>query len=214
MPLLQTITGKENNKDGIMNVYAFVTHADSKPDSKPDEFISKAARGSNEKIKQSGNPVWQPAVNNVRQEICGCWCRQVYNIEDGCLIKIYAKRKASWNSLMNQACIIIRMREKAAYNSITIPFLNMNNSTTVSGEFKGRFDVLTLDELNNFYGYEIPDQSKRFYTNHDQEQLFPVTEISPEIEAKEKIKVDKVNVGNKDRVVKTKQKRRKINLED
>lgn len=133
-----------------------------------------------QRVQMLGVGARVPAINNVQEQIGGCWRSNQYQIAEGEILKFSIRRKAGWDGVPKQASIYVRVRNNAAMLSIKSDTLKVpHQSTREFVELAGRFDVIPLHEV-----LAAGRQVHRF--GHFQsasklvEDTFAITELEPQ----------------------------------
>lgn len=127
-----------------------------------------------------GQPIYEPAIAGRKPEIAGQWFVTNYNLEPDDVIKLCVSKKLTWNSLIKQAHIYLRMRQQAAFRSVRIPLLAKANSSRAEAQLQGRFDILTVEEAQTEAGI-IPNPNYiHMHAEYNRNPLFRIDELEPE----------------------------------
>lgn len=197
--MMQVMSGQETQTDGHCAVHVFLVQADKK-----EVFLGKAftAVENREVGRVVGKPVFEAAVAGMRAEVGGFWNRGQYELEEGTLLKVFAKRRGAWNTLIRQGCQFIQVREAAALRKLTIQTLQragksrMNEVTIV-----GRFDLIPLHVAIKEKGVKVLPAFERMFLPSAVESVITVEELEKEKERRDVIRTNALKTTDGDEVV-------------
>lgn len=148
MSLIRCITGSESLREG--SAAMIVTLAPTPTFPLPENkglFISEAAdQGRHVSIQQ--RKIFLPASNNGVSEQ-GCYWEGNYNVPDGMILRVYARRQTRVGSrpYREEGVLFIRVREDAALQRLQLRRIESPQSTGAPVVIEGRFDILSIREV-------------------------------------------------------------------
>ena len=184
--LLHAVTGKAVTGNGSCDMYVFVipTKANGLA---TDTFIGKIAQKlsmsmtSNPIVRSATSPIVAPSVLGMPSEISGLFATTTFNVSEGTILKVAAKRRSGLRSTMNSATVFVRIRSTAAAKSIRLRPTGIPNVTFNYLEVMGTFDIITCDEAEAF-GARISPLNRALATQHNLDSLLEIETISSETE--------------------------------
>lgn len=181
MNLIQVKTGKANGDNSISECFVF--HTPIGPDQVGVEpFIGKSARDLRGSpmpvVVEQSPPFVMPSYHNKEVSIGGAYATAAYRVADGVILKVMAKKRVGWNSVMQSYIQYLRVREGAAERRLQFTPTRTANLAFDWLGIHGRFDLITMEEAVAF-GAHINEMSRRLYALSEA-SLVTMTELSPE----------------------------------
>lgn len=186
MSLLQTTTGKAVTSDGSCDLYAFVLPTEQNGLA-TDMFLGKVAQKLAQSMTRDPyvrlhvSPVIAPSVLHMPPEISGNFATASYNVVDGTILKIAAKRRSGYRSFMYSAMLFIRMRATAETKSIRVRPVGIPDVAFNYLEIMGAFDIISYQQAES-YGARISPANKSLANNRYHSQVVEIVSIAPEVE--------------------------------
>lgn len=155
MNLISVKSGKANMQTATSECYVFYTpRPATEGEQRVETFIGKAAREfrglPNSVIREHGSAIVVPSLSDMPQEIGGLFATANYQVQDGVILKLYAKRRIGWNGTMKHVVVFIRAREHAAHRVIKFSPVPSNQLAMPWLGVQGRFDIISLKEAEAF----------------------------------------------------------------
>jgi hypothetical protein len=184
MTLINVKTGKANTQNALSELYAFYTPRPAVEGNNGIEtFIGKAARDMRHMptppIREHGRAIVIPSIGNIPPDIGGQMASATYEVVDGTIIKLMAKRRVGgWNQVMQIACTFLQFRDGAAYRHLKFYPVRDNALSMDFLGVEGRFDVITLEQAEAL-GAELNPMTRKMAQLHD-ESMFDIITLAEE----------------------------------
>jgi hypothetical protein len=151
--------------------YVFYTpRPDIEGSQRVETFVGKAARDfrgfPTAPLREHGSPIVVPSLSDMPQEIGGSFATATYQVQDGVILKLYAKKRMGWNAVMKHCVMFLKAREHAAHRVIRF---RPNPSNRLALDWlgvQGRFDILTMKEAEAF-GARVIEATRRLSDGSD-----------------------------------------------
>lgn len=155
MNLISVKSGKANMQTASSECYVFYTpRPATEGEQRVETFIGKAAREfrgyPNSVIREHGSAVVVPSLSDMPQEIGGLFATANYQLQEGVILKLYAKKRVGWNGTMRHVVVFLRAREHAAHRCLKFRPVACNQLSMEWLGVQGRFDIITLKEAEAF----------------------------------------------------------------
>ena len=175
MPTIEVITGNESwqNHSAKFNIF-FVDH---------ETFVETPLWSYSRlfpSVVQQLNRTTIQARPGMKPEL-GMWYRANYTMPDRAIMKVYGQRHAGQGSPDTKGMFFIRLRANAAHRRYSMALSRGTEGALPSAYIDGRFDVLTLRDLEGLE-IEIQPVYKKFYEENHLRH-FSETINSPEVAA-------------------------------
>ena len=141
MPTIITLTGEANLKNSSAKISIF----HSPKNGGMERYLSQAAK-LKDAVIQRGSPIFIQSVQGVLKEIGGVYVNCAYEVRSGELVKLFAKVKYGYGRMDKVGSMFIRVRDGAAYRSVTIKTLDVASLNFREAKIEGCFDLVSLEE--------------------------------------------------------------------
>lgn len=155
MNLINIKTGKVNDDNSFSECYVFFSPRPSVDgESSLETFVGKAARELKGKpdasLREHGGAIVIPSLSNIPAEYGGQMATANYQIKDGTILKIQAKKRVGHNGMMRTAVMFIRARDNAAHRIVRF-YPSASNALAMHWlGVQGRFDIITVEAAEAF----------------------------------------------------------------
>ena len=185
--ILHTVTGKAVTAEGSCDMYLFVepTVANGLL---TETFLGKLAQKLSASfvrdpiVQAHSSPIIAPSVLGMPQDIAGVFATTTFQVNDGVIMKLAAKRRAGLRRTMSSATLFIRTRASAAAQSIRLRPVGLANVTFNYLEVMGNFDIISLAEAESL-GARVSQATRVLSEQRNVDGLLEFTVIAPETEA-------------------------------
>lgn len=187
MNLISVKSGKANMQNASSECYIFYTpRPELEGAQRVETFIGKAAREfrgfPTAPVKEHGSPVVVPSLFDMPQEIGGSFAAATYQVMDGVVLKLYAKKREGWNGVMKHCVVFLKAREHAAHRIIRFRPVQSNSLALDWLGVQGRFDIITLREAEAF-GARVIEATRKLSDGSDfsliQDQVLEPETLAP-----------------------------------
>ena len=90
------------------------------------------------------------------EEIGGRFATANYQVSDGIILKVYAKKRVGWNGTMRHVVVFLKCREHAAHRMLKFYPVPSNALSMDWLGVQGRFDIISLAEAEAFGAVVMP----------------------------------------------------------
>jgi len=182
MPLLKTTSGNVvlRNQSGQVRVF----HCPQRGGKGTTEsFLDAASKAGTTAsvVRRVGSMSLSPSVPGLNPKIVGQFCQQLFDIEEGEIVKVFVDCRNNYGKRPTRASIYLRLRATAATRLIRFKVTDHPSSAFQHGEIEGNFDILTLNEVEAA-GVKVLAQFRSFCSDAVvQRAISEQIEISPEV---------------------------------
>jgi len=147
---IETTIGRANTRTAITEMFIFYVPKKGMRGT-VEAFLGKAAKDMARfpdcPISQYGTVMVVPSVSNIPEEVGGKTATVSYQIMDGTILKVFAKKRTGWKTPMDSAVLYLRVREGAAKRRIAVPCQESNALASPEFYIKGNFDIIKAEDV-------------------------------------------------------------------
>lgn len=215
--LLQTVIGNEVWPTGGTKLFLFACPIHQFPMHGQEVHLwqlakSGTGRASFPDVSGVGNPRILPAGRGMNPDVVGKWTNQVFDIQEGALLKCMIMRSGRQGNQTSN--LLLRVRESAAMRRIAVVPLAGNPSTMDRMVIEGCFDIVDLRQAKDI-GYEPPSMYMPTFlqSRWAQKPYIEIRELAPERASPTVVRRQRItNMSGETVEIATSHKRRALDL--
>lgn len=180
--LLETMYGEEIFDDRNCKVALFAVPSKIYNSFNNEVFIDLAASRSDIPVMRHSKqgPFHPYAEGHAYRDDLGKWSQAVYQVPEGMMLKIFARKTPGFGRRIISASMYIRVRERAAYRQLNIALTGHTKARFTSATIKGRFDILTLEQATQ-RGAKVPAHFVHTFDRAECDRIFTEQILEAEI---------------------------------